>query len=236
MGIFKHLSLHLFLETAQREKSEQPPSSCRPSGDIKSCGSPWRRKAGRSQISRYGRGGALLWLGRQVECCSREKGVPGVQQYWISAPTLLVGLETLEGVPVATSQEVAIRKSLLRKKHCKALSPVSHTYTCRSAGMKVCSTKIHCGSAEEQGSPGLSGSFPEAGTVLASEGLGAALTRSGQATSAPPWGCSHGLWSTLWLLQGPSSRAAGRVPGSALVLGAGGMGCANGERSVCARV
>lgn len=64
MGISKHLILHLFLGTAQREKSEQLPSSCRQSGDIRSCGSPWRRKAGRSQISRYGKGDALLWLGQ----------------------------------------------------------------------------------------------------------------------------------------------------------------------------
>jgi len=54
VGISKHLFLHLFPGTAQREKSEQLPSSCRQSGGIKSCGSRWRKKAGRSQISKYG--------------------------------------------------------------------------------------------------------------------------------------------------------------------------------------
>lgn len=50
----KHLFLRLFLGTAQREKSGQPPSSCRQSGAIRNFGNPLRKKAGRSQISRCG--------------------------------------------------------------------------------------------------------------------------------------------------------------------------------------
>lgn len=55
--------------------------------------------------------GAVGRVLQQGEGCSWSSAVLDFSSY------LLVGLETLEGVPSAISQQMAGRKSLLRKKH-----------------------------------------------------------------------------------------------------------------------
>lgn len=187
MGVCKHLFLHLFLGTAPREKSEQPPSSCRQSGDIKSCGSPWRRKAGRSLISRWGVGCPVV-AGAAVRSCSREKGVPGAQQCWMSAPASQVS-----SLPVPGG--IALQSSEPRGPHKRTDQQAGGLVALRATAA-VLKNQVLQGSV----------SFPKAGPVLAA---GAA---AGTGAVGPwCWGLQGGMcW---WRVSVPGCEWSLSAPG-----------------------
>lgn len=88
-------SLCLFLGTAQREKSGQLPLSYRQFGAIRSCESPLRRKAGRSQISRCG--DALWWQGGSWGPAAGRRAILELGSTGLQHFTLLVALGTHRG-------------------------------------------------------------------------------------------------------------------------------------------